>query len=104
MERLEFLTRLEAYGFTGRNGDLRTGARIAANSRFSGLHGKDAETPKFNAVSLFESPLHFPKDSFHGHFSLGLGDSRLIHNFVYDVELNQGVPQFGIGAGTQTNR
>ena len=95
LQRLEFLARLKAHRFAGRNGDLRARARIAADARLSGFHGEDAETAKFNAVTLFERTLHFSKDSFHGHFSLGFRDSRLVDDFVYDVKLDQGVPQFG---------
>ena len=68
-----------------------------------GLDGEDAETAKFNAVTLFEGSLHLSKDSFHGHFGLGLGNSRLAHDFVDDIQLNQGVPQFGKYTVTQTN-
>ena len=95
LQRLEFLARLKAHGFTGRNGNLGTRPWITPNSGFSGFDGKDTETTKFNAVTLFEGPLHFSEDSFHGHFGLGFRDSGLVDNFVYDVQLNQGVPQFG---------
>jgi hypothetical protein len=85
LQRLKFLTRLETHGLAGRNGNLRAGARIAANACFSGLDGEDAEPAKFNAITLFECPLHFAEDSFHGHFGLGFRDSGLIDDFVYDV-------------------
>ena len=85
LQGLEFFAGLEADRFAWRDGNLRARARIASNACLSWLYGKDAETAKFNAVTLFESPLHFPKDSFHGHFGLGFGNSRLVHNFVDDI-------------------
>jgi len=68
---------------------------IAADTRFSRLTVKTPK-PKFNAVTCSRARFIFPKNRFHGHFGLGLGDSRLVDNFVYDIQLNQGVPQFGI--------
>ena len=96
LQRLKFLTWFETHRFAGRDGDFGAGSRIAADARFSGLDGEDAETAKFNAIALFERALHFPEDSFDGHFGLCFGDSCLVDNFVYDVEFDQGVPQFRI--------
>ena len=96
MQRLEFLAWFKPYRFAGRDGNLGAGSRVAADAGFSGLDGEDAKTAKFNAVTLFECALHFPEDSFHGHFGLRFGDSCLVDNFVYDIEFDQGVPQFRI--------
>ena len=96
LQRLEFLTWFKAHRFAGRDGNLGAGSRVTANAGFSGLDGEDAKTAQFNAVTLFECALHFPEDSFHGHFGLRFGDSCLVDNFVYDVEFDQGVPQFRI--------
>ena len=95
LQGLQFLAGLETNCFAGRNRDLRARARIASDAGFARLDGEHAETAKFNAVALFERALHFSEDGLDGHFGLRLGDSRLIDNFVDDIELDQGVPQFG---------
>lgn len=95
LQGLQFLARLETNCFARWNRDLRAGARVAPDAGLAGLHREDAETAKFNAIALFERALHFSEDRLNGHFGLGLGDPGLIHDFVDDIELDQGVPQFG---------
>jgi len=82
---LEFLARLEAHRFARGDGKLRACSRIAADTRFSRLHCEDAETAKFNAVTLREGSLHFGEDSLDGHVCFGFRDSCLVDDFLNDV-------------------
>jgi len=89
MQRLQFLARLETYCFARRNRNLSTRSRIPANPGFPRLNCKDAETTQFDAVTLFEGPLHFFEHRFHCHFGLGFSDTRATHDFIDDVEFDQ---------------
>src|SRR5262245_50115685 len=90
LERLQLLTGFESNGLSRRNGNFRTGARIAADAGLARLDVEDAKSPQFNAIALLESLLHGLKDGLDGHFGLGLGDAGTVHNFVDDIELDQG--------------
>src|SRR5580704_11695482 len=50
-ERLEFFAWLEAHGFAGRNANLLSGARVAADAGFARLHVEHAEAAKLDAFS-----------------------------------------------------
>jgi flavin reductase (DIM6/NTAB) family NADH-FMN oxidoreductase RutF len=92
VERLQFFARLEANRFARGNGDFRARARVPADSRLPRFHVEYAESTKFDAITLLKSALHTFEHRFHGHFGLRLGNSGFVHNFVYDIQLDQRVP------------
>src|SRR5271170_1449579 len=67
-KRLEFFAWLEAHGFAGRNANLLSGARVAANAGFPRLHVEHAEAPEFDAFSAAERVLHGLENGFDGLF------------------------------------
>ena len=95
LQRLKFLPGLETHCLAGWNGNFRSCAGIATDTCLAWLHCEDAKATKFNTIALFEGTFHFSEDSFHGHLGLGFRDSCLAHNFVDDIQLDQGVLQFG---------
>ena len=50
LQRLQFLTRLESYRLSGRDGDLRTGARVAPGAAAPLLHREGAKAAQFDAT------------------------------------------------------
>ncbi len=101
MQRLQFFARFESDGFAWRNRYFRTCAGIAANPGLARFDGKNPETTQLDTVSVLESPLHFLKNGFDGHFRLGLGDTGLADDFIDDIELNQAaLPEYFPGRQT----
>ena len=89
LQRLQLLPGFEPHRLPGRNGYLRTGARIPPDA---GLAGRTLKTPK--PRSSIRSPcargfLHRLENSFDGHLGLGLGDPGPVYNLVDDVQLDQ---------------
>src|SRR5271169_5135170 len=62
-ERLEFLAWLEAHSLTGRDVDLLSGARVAADARLARFDVEDAEAAQFDALSTAERILHGFEDA-----------------------------------------
>ena len=92
LQSLQFLTGFETHGLPGGNGNLGAGARIAADSGLPRLDVEHAETAQLDPVTLLERLFHLFKYGLDRHFSLGLGNSSLVDNFVDDIELDQGLP------------
>jgi hypothetical protein len=90
---LEFLAGLEANGFAGRDADLLTSARIAANAGFPRLHGKDSEAAKLDAFAAAERVLHGLEDGFDGLLGFGAGDAGLLYDGVDNIELYHANPR-----------
>jgi len=91
VERLQFLTGLEANRFPGRNRDFGARARITADSRLTRADVEDPKAAELYALTLGEGALHRFENRFHGHLRLSLGDSRAVDHFVHDIELDQDV-------------
>src|ERR1051326_6334365 len=88
VDGLEFLSRLEAHGFSGRNVHLCAGARVAADTGLARAHVKDSKSAQLNALALGQRFLHAVKHRFHGQLSLGFGDAGFVDHFIDDIELN----------------
>src|SRR5207244_2274585 len=71
------------------NGNLRARTRISTDAGLAGLHGEHSEAAKFDSIAMLKSAFHLLKHRFDGHFSLCLGDARLVDNFIDDVEFDQ---------------
>jgi flavin reductase (DIM6/NTAB) family NADH-FMN oxidoreductase RutF len=92
LQRLQFLTWLEADGLAWGNRHLRTGARITSDPGFPRTDVEDAEAPQFDPFALCESPLHALENGLHRHFRLGLSDPSAVDYFIDDVEFDQSHP------------
>src|SRR5438477_6794505 len=88
VNRLQLLSWLEAYRLTGRDGNLRSGARISSDTGFSRPDVEYPKAPQLNAIALGEGSLHAFENSFHGRLGLGFGNASLVDHFVDDVQLN----------------
>jgi hypothetical protein len=66
VNRLQFLTRLEADGFARWNRDFGAGARISSDAGFPWAHVENSETTQFDAVAGGERLLHALEDGFYG--------------------------------------
>src|SRR5229473_3820907 len=87
---LEFFAGLEANGFAGRDADLLTGARIAANAGLARLDGEDAEAAELDAFAAAESVLHGLEDGFDRLLCFAAGDAGLLYDGVADIDLYHG--------------
>ncbi len=88
LRALQFFSGLKTYRLAGLDGDLLSGAGIAANA---GLARFDIEHPKasqLNPLASRERLFHGVKNSLDGFFRLGLGDSGTIHDLIHEVKLN----------------
>jgi len=86
---MEFFTRLETDGFAGGYADFGSGARIAADSGFT---GSDAEKRRIRATQCArrgKSLLQALEDRIHRGFRLGPRQSRALDYMMDDVLLNQ---------------
>ena len=88
LDRLQLFAWLEANSFAWRNGNLSSGARIAANAGFAGTHIEDAKSAQLNAVAFGQRALHALKNRLHCHFSFGLGNAGTVDDLINDVEFN----------------
>lgn len=86
---MQFLARLKAHCFTGRNSDLGAGPRISAYARLTRSYVKDTKAAEFNSIPLGQSSFHGLEDGFYCHFRFGFGDAGSVYYFVYDVEFDQ---------------
>lgn len=89
MQRLQLLAGLETHGFTGRNGNLRAGARIAADAGFAWAYVEDTESAKLDALASAKGALHAFENGFDGHLRFRLCDARSVDHFVDNVEFDQ---------------
>jgi hypothetical protein len=87
-EALQFLAGLEADGFSRRDADFLTGARIAANAGLARLDAEDPEFAELDALTAPHGVLERFKDGFDGLFGLGTADVCLRYHTVYDIELD----------------
>jgi hypothetical protein len=88
IDRLQLFARFETYGFAWWDAHLGASARIAADAGLARTDIEDSETPQFDSIALRQSLFHALEDGFHSHFSFGLGNARLVHDFVDDVEFD----------------
>ena len=86
---MEFFTRLETDGFAGGYADFGSGARIAADSGFTGSDAENAESAQLNALAGGKSLLQALEDRIHRGFRLGPRQSRALDYLMDDVLLNQ---------------
>jgi len=86
---VEVFAGFEAHGFAGGDADFRSGARVAANSCFSGPDVEDAEAAELDAVSIGECAFETFKDGFDGGLGFHAGQSGTLNYLMYDVLLNQ---------------
>jgi hypothetical protein len=95
IQQVEFFPGLEADGFSGRDGDFGSGARVAAYSGFAGFYGKYAKTAEFNAIAVSKGVLHGLEDCVYGRFRLGTRKTCAFYYALDEVLLNQaGSPFF----------
>jgi hypothetical protein len=85
---LEVFSRLEANSPAGRNPDFFSCPWVAANAALAGLHLKDAESPKFNALAALHRDAHRVEDGVDSYLGFNLGDVSHLGNFVDDVNFN----------------
>ena len=90
-KRLEFLAGLETHGFARRDANLLARARVPADAGFARLHVENAEAAKLDAFSTPERVFHGFEHGFHRLFGLRSSDVGLLHDGVYDVELDHTV-------------
>jgi hypothetical protein len=87
-ERLQFLARLEAHSFAGRDADFLARARIPSDAGLARANIKHAKAAQLNAFPLAKSALHGFEDGFDSLFRLCAGHSGLVYYGVHNVELN----------------
>src|SRR5215469_15627815 len=87
-QRLEFLAGLEADGLAGRDVNLLAGAGIPADAGFARFDAKDPKSAELDPVAAAERVLHRFKNRLHRLFSFRPRDAGLLHDGVYDVELD----------------
>src|SRR5215469_9981654 len=87
-KRLQFLSRLEANCFTGRNIHLLAGARIAADASLARLDVEHAEASELDPLAASERVLHCLEDGLDRLFGFSSADIRLLYNRVDEVELD----------------
>src|SRR5688500_14051795 len=75
LQLLQFFTGFEANRLAGRNRDLRSGARVAADAGLPRADVKDPEAAQFYAFAVAESALHALENCFDGHLGFSLGDA-----------------------------
>jgi hypothetical protein len=85
LQCLQLLARLEAHCLSGRDGNLRSRARIPPDTGFTRFEIENAKATQFDAVTLLESLLHGFEDSLDRHLGFGLGNAGPIHYFVDNV-------------------
>src|SRR2546422_4711395 len=92
LEAVEFFAGFKSHSFARRNIHSFTGARIAADARLSGLHGKNSKPPQFDSLGASHSVLQRFKNRFHGLLGLDAAHAcsfELCQYGVYDIQFNQ---------------
>jgi hypothetical protein len=92
LEALELFAGLKSHSLARRNIHFLTGARIAADARLSGLHGKNSKPPQFDSLGASHSVLQRFKNRFHGLLGLDAAHAcsfELCQYGVYDIQFNQ---------------
>jgi hypothetical protein len=87
-ERLQFLARLEAHSFAGRDADFLACARIPSDAGLARANIEHAKAAQLNAFPLAEGALHGFEDGFDGLFRLCAGYSGFVYYRVHDIKLN----------------
>src|ERR1039457_1156457 len=88
-QRVQFLARFEANRLAGGDADFGSGARIAADSGFTGAHTEDAKPAQFDAFSGGESLFEALENRIHRSFRLAPGKACTLDYMMDDVLLNQ---------------
>ena len=68
VQQVKFLARLEANSLAWSDGDFRTSPRVAADSRLTRAHIKNAKTSQLNAIARSKRLLQALEDSVDGGF------------------------------------
>jgi len=89
VEEMKFLAGFEADRLAGGDGDLGSGARVAADSGLSRTHIEDAEAAQFDPFSVGQRLFEALEDGVHCSFGLYAGQTGPFDNVVDDVLLNQ---------------
>jgi hypothetical protein len=92
-DNLEVLAGFEAHCLPGRDADLGSGARVAANACLAGLHREDAEAAQFDAVACSEALLHRFEDRIDGSLCLGADEAGAIDDTLDKILFNQQLPR-----------
>src|SRR5690242_5471818 len=87
-ERLQFLARLEAHGFAGRDADFLASARIASDAGLARADIEYAKAAQLNAFPFAKRALHGFEDGFGGLFRLGAGHAGLVYHRIHNIELD----------------
>ena len=87
-----FLAGLEAYGFSGRYGNLLAGSGISSHAAFPGFDNKDPKATQLNPFATLQRILKRIEHRFHRNFRSYLGDIQLLCHTVYDVLLYHAGP------------
>jgi hypothetical protein len=94
VDYLKIFAGLEADGLAGSDGDLGSGAGIAAYAGLAGLDGEDAKTAELDAVALDQAVLHGVEDGIDGGFRFGADESCAFYNPLNEILFDQNMPRF----------
>ena len=83
VEQVQFFAGLEADCLAGGDGDLGSGAWIAADAGLAGLDGEDAEATELDAVACDEGLLHALEDCVDRRLCFGSWQSGALNNPLY---------------------
>lgn len=84
-QRVQFLARLEAHSFAGRDAYLGAGARVAADAGFTGSNAEHAKSAQLDAFAGCQGALEAFEDCIDGGLGLGAWKARAPDHLVYDV-------------------
>ena len=85
VQEVKLFAGLEADCLSGDDADFGSGARVASNAGFAGLHGEDAEAAQFDAIAREHALLHAFEDGVHGGFSLDAGEAGAFYDPLDEV-------------------
>src|SRR5437588_9420356 len=86
--RVQFLSRLETNCLAGRDRDLLTRTRVAADAPLARLYDKDAKAPQLDAFTAGQRFLHRMKERVHGLFRFQFRDACFVGKTVDDIKFN----------------
>ena len=86
---MQFLARLESYGFARGYAHFSAGAWVAADAGFAGANAEYAESAQFDALTCGQGLLQALEDRIHRGFSLGARQARALDYMMDNVLFNQ---------------
>jgi hypothetical protein len=86
---MQFLARLKANSFAGRDADFGAGTWITTDSSFAGADTKNAKSAQFDALTGGESLFQAIKNRIYCALNLGAGKARALDYIVYDILFDQ---------------